>query len=72
MQSADNFDHLIKKNFSGEIQFKRVKKGTIQMRVFLIFVLEIQLLKELNQEFYKISLQNSALGLKIIVKDLYK
>ena len=54
MQSNAGFDHIIKKNFEGDIQFKRVKK-------------EIQLLKDLNQEDFKISLQNSVLGLKIVV-----
>ena len=27
--AASSFDHIIKKNFEGDIQFKRVKKGLI-------------------------------------------
>jgi hypothetical protein len=63
------FDHIIKKNFEGDIQFKRVKKGNNWAinEENLVFSLEIQLLKDLNQEEFKISLQNSVLGLKIVV-----
>ena len=70
MQTAvSSFDHIIKKNFDGDIQFKRVKKGLSPIPSHNhLFFSEIQLLKDLNQEEYKISLQNSVLGLKIMVQ----
>lgn len=48
-------DSIIKKNFTNEIQQKRVKK-------------ELMSLRELNQNSFKVSLQNTPLGLKIIVE----
>jgi len=53
--SDTNLDNIIKKNFPTEIQQRRAK-------------LELQYLKELDQTCYKVSLQSSPLGLKIIVK----
>jgi len=56
MSTADsNLDNIIKKNFTNDIQQKRIKK-------------ELQSLKELNQNSYKVSLQSTPLGLKIIVE----
>lgn len=38
-ENKSNFDHLIKKNFEGDIQFKRVKKGDFsQNHKLLIFI----------------------------------
>lgn len=62
-----SLENVIKKNFPNEIQQKRVKKGWF-IAIYLLSILsEIQTLRELNQKWYKISLQSTNLGLKVIV-----
>jgi len=76
-----NLDNIIKKNFPTEIQQRRVKLGISifpllfpKFSIIISFLfsnskIELKYLKELDQNCYKISLQSSPLGLKIIVKN---
>ena len=68
----ENLDQIIRKNFPKDIAFKRVHKGQIiisllHLNFFVIFFEEISMLSSLNNNFYKVSILNSPIGLKILV-----
>ena len=72
------FDQILEQTFPKDIQQKRIRKGnhfsyhfpSLQLLLFLFLpftILELISLNDLDQNFYKINLQTSALGLKVVV-----
>jgi len=74
------FDQILEQTFPKDIQQKRIRKGKsssfIEISSFpfphflftnLFPIIELISLNDLDQNYYKINLQNSSLGLKVVV-----